>query len=135
MRKNYKHLITGTCVVVSLLVASPAYSQAVIFPQQQQAETALLTTEGDVYTLKNNLLEAQFIKADGTLKFNGCAAMNLAAGTELFKVVLGDGTEFYASDMKLVSVTTEDLVGDALAVKGSDRFHGKAIKAVFTKTS
>lgn len=133
MRKNYKHLITGTCVVVSLLVASPAYSQAVIFPQQQQAETALLTTEGDVYTLKNNLLEAQFIKADGTLKFNGCAAMNLAAGTELFKVVLGDGTEFYASDMKLVSVTTEDLVGDALAVKGSDRFHGKAIKAVFTK--
>lgn len=59
--------------------------------------------------------------------------MNLKAGTDLFKVVLGDGTSFTSSDMTLVSVEEETLTGKADAVKGSDRFDGKAIKAVFKK--
>lgn len=59
--------------------------------------------------------------------------MNLKPGTELFKVVLGDGSSFTSSEMELVSVETEELVGNKDAVKGSDRFDGKAIKAVLKK--
>ena len=47
--------------------------------------------------------------------------------------MLGDGTSFTSSDMTLVSVEEETLTGKADAVKGSDRFDGKAIKAVFKK--
>lgn len=108
-------------------------AQKVIFPQTQQAGNAVLETKDDVYTLKNNLLTASFVKSEGKLIFNGCEEMNLKPGTELFKVVLGDGTAFNASDMTLQSVEEEELVGDAKAVKGSDRFSGKAIKAVFKK--
>lgn len=54
--------------------------------------------------------------------------MNLKPGTELFKVVLGDGTSFTSSDMTLESVELVDLLGNAKAVKGSDRFNGRQLK-------
>ena len=69
-------------------------AQKVVFPQTQQAGTASIAVDGNEYTLKNNLLTAKFVKQDGSLFFNGCEEMNLKAGTELFKVVLGDGTTF-----------------------------------------
>ena len=108
-------------------------AQKVIFPQQQQASIASLIVDNGTYTLKNSLLSAQFIEKGGKLIFGGCEEMNLKAGTDLFKVVLGDGTAFTSSGMTLVSVEEEELVGDSNAVKGSDRFNGKAIKAVFKK--
>ena len=108
-------------------------AQKVIFPQQQQASTASLVVGDGTYILKNNLLSARFVKDGDKLIFGGCEAMNLKAGTDLFKVVLGDGTSFTSSDMTLVSVEEETLTGKADAVKGSDRFDGKAIKAVFKK--
>lgn len=85
------------------------------------------------YTLKNALLTAKFVKTEGKLIFYGCEEMNLKPSTKLFKVVLGDGNSFTSSDMTLDSVEVEDLVGDANAVKGSDRFKGKALKAVFKR--
>ena len=108
-------------------------AQKVIFPQAQQAGVASLVKDNNTYTLKNDLLTAKFTQADGKLYFDGCEEMNLKPGTELFKVVLGDGTAFTSADMTLESVTEEDLTGNAQAVKGSDRFNGKAIKAVFKK--
>lgn len=108
-------------------------AQKVIFPQQQQASTASLVVGDGTYILKNNLLSARFVKDGDKLIFGGCEEMNLKAGTDLFKVVLGDGTSFTSSDMTLVSVEEETLTGKADAVKGSDRFDGKAIKAVFKK--
>lgn len=108
-------------------------AQKVVFPQTQQAGTASIAVDGNEYTLKNNLLTAKFVKQDGSLFFNGCEEMNLKAGTELFKVVLGDGTTFTSSQMTLQSVEEEELTGNAAAAKGSDRFNGKALKAVFKK--
>lgn len=108
-------------------------AQKVVFPQATQAGVAMVETSENEYTLKNNLLTAKFIKTGDKLFFNGCEEMNLKAGTELFKVVLGDGTTFTSSQMELQSVDVEDLTGKADAVKGSDRFNGKALKAVFTK--
>ena len=108
-------------------------AQKVVFPQTQQAGTASIAVDGNEYTLKNNLLTAKFVKQDGSLFFNGCEEMDLKAGTELFKVVLGDGTTFTSSQMTLQSVEEEELTGNAAAAKGSDRFNGKALKAVFKK--
>ena len=108
-------------------------AQKVVFPQTQQAGTASIAVDGNEYTLKNNLLTAKFVKQDGSLFFNGCEEMNLKAGTELFKVVLGDGTTFTSSQMTLQSVEEEELTGNAAAAKGSDKFNGKALKAVFKK--
>ena len=108
-------------------------AQKVVFPQTQQAGTASIAVDGNEYTLKNNLLTAKFVKQDGSLFFNGCEEMNLKAGTELFKVVLGNGTTFTSSQMTLQSVEEEELTGNAAAAKGSDRFNGKALKAVFKK--
>ena len=108
-------------------------AQKVIFPQEVQANKAQLESNENEWTLKNALLTAKFAKVDGKLIFNGCEEMNLKPGTELFKVVLGDGSSFTSSEMELVSVETEELVGNKDAVKGSDRFDGKAIKAVFKK--
>ena len=108
-------------------------AQQVIFPQEVQADKAQLVSRSKEWTLKNALLTAKFAKVKGKLIFNGCEEMNLKPGTELFKVVLGDGSTFTSSEMELVSVGTENLVGDKNAVKGSNRFNGKALKAVFKK--
>ena len=108
-------------------------AQKVVFPQEQQAGVASASEADNEYTLKNALLTAKFVKTEGKLIFNGCEEMNLKPGTELFKVVLGDGTSFTSSDMTLESVELVDLLGNAKAVKGSDRFNGKAIKAVFKR--
>lgn len=134
MNKNYHKLLASTCMVVCLLGTPKAMAQAVIFPQQQQAGIALVEVNGEEYVLKNDLLSASFIRtADGKLLFNGCKAMNLKPGSELFKVILGNGTALNASDMKLESVDTEELNANIAAAKGSERFAGKAIKAVFSK--
>ena len=108
-------------------------AQQVVFPQEVQANKAQLESQFNQWTLKNALLTAKFAKVDDKLIFNGCEEMNLKAGTELFKVVLGNGSSFTSSQMDLVSVETEELVGNKLAAKGSDRFSGKALKAEFKK--
>ncbi len=108
-------------------------AQKVVFPQEKQAGVAKLSSSETEYTLQNNLLTAKFVKDGSTLVFGGCEEMNLKAGSPLFKVVLGDGTAFTSSEMQLQSVEEETLTGNADAVKGSDRFDGKAIKAVFKK--
>ena len=69
-------------------------AQKVIFPQEVQANKAQLESNENEWTLKNALLTAKFAKVDGKLIFNGCEEMNLKPGTELFKVVLGDGSSF-----------------------------------------
>ena len=131
---NYMKKWMGAAVCCFILGGGQGIvAQKVIFPQSQQAGVATLLLDDNAYTLKNNLLTAKFVKSGNQLVFGGCEEMNLKAGTDLFKVVLGDGTSFTSSEMTLVSVEQEDLVGDEKAVKGSDKFNGKAIKAVFKK--
>lgn len=133
MDNNIKRWMGATICCFILGSGQGIIAQKVVFPQTQQAGTASIAVDGNEYTLKNNLLTAKFVKQDGSLFFNGCEEMNLKAGTELFKVVLGDGTTFTSSQMTLQSVEEEELTGNAAAAKGSDRFNGKALKAVFKK--
>lgn len=133
MDNNIKRWMGATICCFMLGSGQGIIAQKVVFPQTQQAGTASIAVDGNEYTLKNNLLTAKFVKQDGSLFFNGCEEMNLKAGTELFKVVLGDGTTFTSSQMTPQSVEEEELTGNAAAAKGSDRFNGKALKAVFKK--
>lgn len=128
-----KKYLLSSMLLLGSLCTQKAMAQAVVFPQQKQAGYAMVQADGDVYTLKNDLFEASFVRQGGTLKFNGSEALTLLPGTELFNLVLDDGTTYNASDMTLESVVTEDLAGDPTAVKGSEKVDGKAIKAVFTK--
>ena len=107
-------------------------AQQVIFPQQQQAGVAVVSVADNVYTLKNDLFSANFVKADGKLTFGGSEALGLVAGSEIFKITLADGTELPASAFTLGEVVTEMLSGDAAAVKAARRYNGQQIKATFT---
>lgn len=121
---------------VGCLLAPQAQAQSVVFPQEQQAGTARVSVDGETYTLSNELLSASFVRqADGTLLFGGCDAMNLKAGTPLFKVTLGDGTQFTSSDMTVESIEAKALTANASAAKGSERFGGQEIEAVLRRDS
>ena len=133
MDNNIKRWIGASICCFILGGGQGIVAQKVVFPQEQQAGVATSSEVDNEYTLKNALLTAKFVKTDGKLIFDGCEEMNLKPGTELFKVVLGDGTSFTSSEMTLESVELVDLTGDLNATKGSDKFNGKAIKAVFKR--
>ena len=118
--------------MVVAVLAMQARGQAVIFPQEQQAGVAQTVSADNVFTLANDLLSASFHVADGTLHFDGCEAMGLKAGTELFRIVLADGTEVAASQMTMGTVAVTTLAADATAAKGALRLPGKAIETTFT---
>ncbi|MBQ7056822.1 MAG: Ig-like domain-containing protein [Bacteroidaceae bacterium] len=140
MKKIFLSLLSLILAVLPILAQNSAYEMARVYPlQQDEVGTAKSTvsTQGNetIYTLSNNVLSASFVKTNNTLKFDGCEAMNLKAGTELFTVAFGDGsTEVKASEMNLRSVEMIDLTGSNTAVKGSEHFSGKALKARFTYT-
>ena len=123
---------------LSVFFLSVVYSvaQSVIFPQEQQAGTAVLTSADQAssvtYTIGNDLLQADYVKTDGTLLFEGCDALGLKGGTELFSVRLANGTEITASEMTLENVRMIDLPADATAARGALHFAGKALEADFT---
>lgn len=108
-------------------------AQKVVFPQTKQAGVATLQMSDTEYTLKNDLLTAKFLKTDGSLVFGGCEEMDLKPNTELFRVVLGNGTGFSSSEMTLQSVEVETLTANPQAAKGSERVNGKALVAHFKK--
>ena len=122
---------------VILSIAS-VRAQSVIFPQEQQAGTAHLTSvvsdsgDGEEYMLGNDLFDALFVKSDGKLHFAGCPQLGLLGGTELFSIRLQNGSEVSASAMALGEVRLSDLAADASASRGAIRFAGKAIEADFT---
>ena len=119
-------------MVTAAVLVLQARAQAVIFPQAQQAGVAQVSSADNVYTLSNDLLSASFRVENGTLIFDGCEAMGLQAGTELFRIVLGDGTEVAASQMTMGAVTTTTLAADDTAAKGALKLPGKAIETTFT---
>ena len=121
--------------VMSLFVCAGAWAQAVMFPQEKQPGTAVVKEVADGYTIGNDLFTAKFVKADGKITFGGCEELGLIAGSEIFKVQLGDGTELPASAFTLGEVEVEGLKGDANAVKGARRFAGQQLKATFTHDS
>ncbi len=114
-------------------MSMPVNAQRVVFPQQKQAGMARLKASSKKFVLENSLLQASYSVRNGQLRFDGCEAMSLMPSAELFRIRLADCTEFASSDMKLVSVSPETYTADSKAAKGSERFAGKGIKAVFTR--
>ena len=111
------------------------YTSAVVYPMQQEnVGAASLVKDGDVYTLSNRVLAASFVKVGDALFFGGSKAMNLEAGTEIFTMSFGNGTEVGASSMTLKSVETIDLTGDPNAVGGAEHYAGKALVANYEYT-
>ena len=130
MSRNIKK--TLILILLACLGISQTFAQAVVFPQQNQPGAAKLTKSGDSYVLSNALLSATFTMSNGDLTFAGSEQLCLAAGTDLFKVTLGNGTEVKSSDMTLASVEMQTLTGASSAVKGSHKFNGKQLVANYT---
>ncbi len=126
---NWRHCLLAAALGAGVATAS---AQTVIFPGQTQPGIAAVSESNGVYTLSNDLLSASFISNGTTLMFNGCEAMNLLPGTEIFTIVLGNQTEVPASAMTLESVSIEPLTANPASPKGSERFAGQAIVANFT---
>lgn len=130
-KKKTRFILMAAVAGWALLYAPPIMAQSVVFPQLQQAGRALSANTADSFTLSNDLFSASFTRKNGMLSFDGCSAMNLTPTTDLFKVVLGDGTTVKSSEMQLGTVKTVDLAADTDAAKGALRIPGKAIQAEF----
>lgn len=127
-------LFIAVFTTATLSAQSPVYIPAVYPRQQTNVGPAELSVEEDSrYTLSNNVLSVSFIRKDGTLTFDGCEALNLKAGTELFQLVMGESgsTVKNCSDLKLKDIRTEDLAGSEEAVRGAEHYDGKCIVATF----
>lgn len=109
-----------------------SWAQAVIFPQKKQPGVAKITQKSNSYQLANKVLKAFFINTGGKLYFNGCSELGLQPETELFKVLLGDGSTVAASKMKLEDVKIVTLGEDPSAATASLRYAGKTLEARFT---
>lgn len=109
-----------------------SWAQAVIFPQKKQPGVAKITQKSNSYQLANKVLKASFINTGGKLYFNGCPELGLQPHTELFKVLLGDGSTVAASEMKLEDVKMVTLAENPSAATASLRYAGKALEARFT---
>lgn len=109
-----------------------SWAQAVIFPQKKQPGVAKITQKSNNYQLANKVLKASFVNTGGKLYFNGCSELGLQPDTELFKVLLGDGSTVAASGMKLEDVKIVTLGEDPSAATASLRYAGKALEARFT---
>lgn len=109
-----------------------SWAQAVIFPQKKQPGVAKITQKSNSYQLANKVLKASFINTGGKLYFNGCSELGLQPDTELFKVLLGDGSTITATGMKLEDVKMVTLAENPSAATASLRYAGKALEARFT---
>lgn len=109
-----------------------SWAQAVIFPQKKQPGVAQITQKSNSYQLVNKVLKASFINTGGKLYFNGCPELGLQPHTELFKVLLGDGSTVAATGMKLEDVKMVALTENPSAATASLRYVGKALEARFT---
>ncbi len=103
MNKN-NLLKLALTLIVPLSICMGSWAQAVIFPQKKQPGVAKITQKSNSYQLASKVLKASFINTGAKLYFNGCSELGLQPDTELFKVLLGDGSTVAASRMKLEDV-------------------------------
>ena len=133
---NFRNIFCAASLFCAIMfgTAFSAKAQSVVFPQKQQVGKAVLKSSGNTVTLRNNLFSVSFTKRNNSLRFDGCKAMNLLSADNLFRIRLADGTAFSSSDMQLVSVFTTKLSADSKAMKGSSRYNGEALAAIFRKS-
>ena len=131
MNKN-NLLKLALTLIMPLTLCMGSWAQAVIFPQKKQPGVAKITQKSNSYQLANKVLKASFINTGGKLYFNGCPELGLQPDTELFKVLLGDGSTVAATGMKLEDVKMVALTENPSAATASLRYAGKALEARFT---
>lgn len=131
MNKN-NLLKLALTLIMPLSLCMGSWAQAVIFPQKKQPGVAQITQKSNSYQLVNKVLKASFINTGGKLYFNGCPELGLQPHTELFKVLLGDGSTVAATGMKLEDVKMVTLAENPSAATASLRYAGKALEARFT---
>ena len=131
MNKN-NLLKLALTLIMPLTLCMGSWAQAVIFPQKKQPGVAKITQKSNSYQLANKVLKASFINTGGKLYFNGCSELGLQPHTELFKVLLGDGSTVAATGMKLEDVKMVALTENPSAATASLRYAGKALEARFT---
>lgn len=131
MNKN-NLLKLALTLIMPLSLCMGSWAQAVIFPQKKQPGVAQITQKSNSYQLVNKVLKASFINTGGKLYFNGCPELGLQPHTELFKVLLGDGSTVAATGMKLEDVKMVALTENPSAATASLRYAGKALEARFT---
>lgn len=130
MKKSLLRGAGSLAILLGAMLPFEAAGQSVIFPQPVQPGIANATQTDNEIVLSNDLLSATFINDNGRLSFGGCPELGLKAGTEIFKITLGDETTVVAaSDMNLKSWTMTALSADPNAAVGSQRFNGQAIVA------
>lgn len=122
-----------TLFLAMLLVAcSPQQNSGVKFPALEQPGKATAVVNGDSFTLSNNLLSAEYATEEGTLKFNGCEALQLAPANDLFYITLADSTIVKSSEMTMSEAKIEQLKGCEKAIKNAKKFDGYKLSAQFT---
>ena len=127
--------ITVNFATLPMLPLCQTYTNAVVYPAQQDAVGAAVATEDNgTYVFSNNVLAAGFMKVGNAIYFAGSNAMDLVAGTEIFSVAFGNGDNVYASSMKLNSVELQDLAANPNAVGGAEHFAGKQLVANYEYT-
>lgn len=117
--------------LVFVFVGIAAFA-VVKFPSQQQPGVASTTSTANNWTLSNNLFSANYTLVDNKLYFAGSEEFGLDGNTDLFSITLADGTVVLSSQMNCTNITTENLVGDANAVKLSEKDNGKTLKATYS---
>lgn len=130
MRKFYSFF--AVILLFTALHSVDASAQAVEFPQMRKPDAANASESNGTYVLYNDVLTASFKATDGKLIFDGCPELGLKEGTELFKIVLGDGRKVSSSEMTLTSCEIEMLQGDETATVASESLDGFALKAHLT---
>ncbi len=130
-----KETITVYFATLPTQPATVAYTNAVLYPAQQEAVGVTKAEEKDgVYTLSNNVLAASFMRLGDAIYFAGSDAMNLVAGTEPFTVAFGSGDNVAASGMTLKRLELVDLEANPEAIGGAEHFAGKALVANYEYT-
>lgn len=102
------------------------------FPSQQQPGAATISTSASSWTLSNDLFSANYALVDDKLYFAGSEEFGLDGNTDLFSITLADGSVILSSQMSCTNITTENLVGNASAVKLSEKDNGKTLKATYS---
>ena len=133
MFTNSKNWLKASVFAALLGFAPEMFAQAVIFPQETQPGVAAALQQGEIFTIKNDVLTASFKNANGKLTFEGCQELNLLRSDEVFFIQTGNGSvTIPSSAMTLGDVTIETLDANPTAATGSFRLPGKALKATYT---
>ena len=132
---DVENTITVNVATLPVLPACEAYTNAWVYPKQQDnVGAALISEDNGVYVLSNKVLAVGFMKVGEALYFAGSNSMNLVAGTEPFTVAFGSGDNVAASAMTLKGVATETLAANKTAIGGAEHFAGVALVAEYEYT-